>query len=1311
MIATVTLPPKEAIDQLFKREELERQALGALMQDGNDADRKAKWMQICQENLNIVTDFVQQYGWPSQSKCGIGAETAAFLMVQHGDANTALDKKAHAEATQKQAVLLGIMQQEATPGFTAFVTDRVLRNSGKPQRYGTQFYPRSIIENIEDPAHLDERRLAAGLGETHSQYLTRIQAGDKLPFRKLIESDSTVLAKFEHTGEKITPNHSLMLPFTDDVKPLKKDPFIGPYVAHFEKGNKQLDFIATQHEQGAESPTAKTIQDVFEKRKPGIVIFEGAPSDMDTTSPSFINRLKEHAAQNYPNGEAEYVNYLAYQHGIPFIGGEPNHKETCAAMMQKGYSELDMRAAEVLNWIPRWVRWEGVKGNAALDAKIREQQQTTMLNEVFPNAEPLTLETFKQWYDARDPNHKPLEEIINNDLGPSDAANATFINRYGATITAIRNTNLDKQIAKALNEHDHVLVVYGSGHYLQSRLVYEDMLGKPAYEQLHAPSQDQSQSLCPNSNNKAWQSLKAGDSVYLIAPSSQVTDEEIQQYSQIFKDWGLNVTVPKDINAGYYHWSNTPERIADHITEALHTPGVKAIVCMKGGEGASEVAHVLKERMAALKDAPNRGIPMFGYSDNTELHIALGQESVISSVQGPTFDYLVPPANATPKQIANFDQNRAYLRDYLMGEHTTEPPMPLLALNAAAEKAISISGELQINTQNSGVQDSTAANEILILEGRKADGLALKLNALEATGQLKRYKAVVLGRYNENGGYDGPLEKAQTQALKEVIEGSPSLKSIPVFFGMPFGHPDRGMPVRPIPINAAATITKEKGGYQLVASHFHGRNTKATAAISEQAILMPETQSITLEAAYFDAIQGTAPRGREMQVVGGKIAHNAALIPDASHLATQDMRGKNVLLHFDLDPRAIRDQQGAIHSIHLALMPLIAGGKLQQAASLTLSADVPFAEEMKSWLEDFAAKRLPNVQVNITQLEGKQFPARFAGEIEDIKTEKDLYAMPTQMHLSVMPWDRMAEGEYIRSDATVKKLADTLLVKARENGTSVLKEISGYLKELKHDVSNKKQLFRKRSASEIIASGIETGCTDRGLVFLALAKEAGIPAVYVETFKKDSLGTPSAGMEGHVFVNVYDKQHDQWHIYEPVTGYMDSYKLGGAEYVPVGFGKDHSTAYLFNDLGKISSTPKRLDNEDTLREAARAFAKQQGIASEPQTPSFLSWKTLASGSVMAAAALGIAAAITGTIGWAAIAAAAVAGIAGTIGAYALQNNSHEAQDSQINNVSLNHLSIDEPQPSPAIAMIRYRDDFAKTELQRRGQPDEHALGA
>jgi hypothetical protein len=194
---------------------------------------------------------------------------------------------------------------------------------------------------------------------------------------------------------------------------------------------------------------------------------------------------------------------------------------------------------------------------------------------------------------------------------------------------------------------------------------------------------------------------------------------------------------------------------------------------------------------------------------------------------------------------------------------------------------------------------------------------------------------------------------------------------------------------------------------------------------------------------------------------------------------------------------------------------------------------------------------------------------------------------------SFMLFNEMQVGEFTKSDVVTAQVAQTIRAKAVQKGTSLLREVSEYLKTLNHDTSNKAGVFRKRTASEIITSCFQTGCTDRGVVFLALANELGIPAVYVETFKSDTLGAANAGMEGHVFTKVYDAQHGQWEIYEPMTGFQTSYALGKDGYTPVAIGRDHSAAYLVNEKGEPTSTPQRIDTEDALCAVARHSLPQR----------------------------------------------------------------------------------------------------------------------
>ena len=58
---------------------------------------------------------------------------------------------------------------EAWPSDLAMLTDRVLMENGKPQRYGSQLYEneetgKTEFYPIEDPTNVNARRAAVGLG-------------------------------------------------------------------------------------------------------------------------------------------------------------------------------------------------------------------------------------------------------------------------------------------------------------------------------------------------------------------------------------------------------------------------------------------------------------------------------------------------------------------------------------------------------------------------------------------------------------------------------------------------------------------------------------------------------------------------------------------------------------------------------------------------------------------------------------------------------------------------------------------------------------------------------------------------------------------------------------------------------------------------------------------------------------------------------------------------------------------------------------------------------------------------------------------
>jgi hypothetical protein len=115
-----------------------------------------------EKNNRRIKAIISEHGWPGFSIVGKDGSKAAWLIVQH-----AVLDKAFMESTLpllKQAVDKG----EAEGWCLAYLQDRVLTLSGKPQIYGSQHdfdengmaYPLPIAE----PEKVDTLRKGLGLG-------------------------------------------------------------------------------------------------------------------------------------------------------------------------------------------------------------------------------------------------------------------------------------------------------------------------------------------------------------------------------------------------------------------------------------------------------------------------------------------------------------------------------------------------------------------------------------------------------------------------------------------------------------------------------------------------------------------------------------------------------------------------------------------------------------------------------------------------------------------------------------------------------------------------------------------------------------------------------------------------------------------------------------------------------------------------------------------------------------------------------------------------------------------------------------------
>jgi len=106
-----------------------------------------------------LKQIIDEYGWPMDSMVGREGGLAAFLLAQHADADPVFQRRC-------LELMRSAPEGEVSKNDLAYLTDRVLVNSGKKQQFGTQFWMvkgKLVPRPIADEANLEKRRAHAGM--------------------------------------------------------------------------------------------------------------------------------------------------------------------------------------------------------------------------------------------------------------------------------------------------------------------------------------------------------------------------------------------------------------------------------------------------------------------------------------------------------------------------------------------------------------------------------------------------------------------------------------------------------------------------------------------------------------------------------------------------------------------------------------------------------------------------------------------------------------------------------------------------------------------------------------------------------------------------------------------------------------------------------------------------------------------------------------------------------------------------------------------------------------------------------------------
>lgn len=113
-------------------------------------------------HLKRLKEIFEQYGFPDYNMVDTVGAYYFWILVQHQDGDTTFQKEVW------KAMSIKINQGLAAKKYLAYLTDRVLINTGHKQIYGTQMTDRHAgvwqqPKPIEDPVNVDRLRSEVGL--------------------------------------------------------------------------------------------------------------------------------------------------------------------------------------------------------------------------------------------------------------------------------------------------------------------------------------------------------------------------------------------------------------------------------------------------------------------------------------------------------------------------------------------------------------------------------------------------------------------------------------------------------------------------------------------------------------------------------------------------------------------------------------------------------------------------------------------------------------------------------------------------------------------------------------------------------------------------------------------------------------------------------------------------------------------------------------------------------------------------------------------------------------------------------------------
>lgn len=303
--------------------------------------------------------------------------------------------------------------------------------------------------------------------------------------------------------------------------------------------------------------------------------------------------------------------------------------------------------------------------------------------------------------------------------------------------------------------------------------------------------------------------LQPGDTVALVSPSSPVDDSlDLVLAAEVLEALGLRVRPGAHYGDRRGHLAGVDAARAHDLNAAFADPGIRAVVCVRGGSGAARLLPLLDYDV--IRANPK---VLLGYSDITALHCAIQARTGLVTFHGPNGSGSWNSFNADQFRRLFFGRELMHYRNVAeTGDELVQRRNRTMAITGGRARGELVGGNLAVLTALAGSPYMPDFDgRILFLEDVSEAPYRVDrmLGTLKLMGALDRIAGFIFGECTDCG----PGEGYGSLTLEQILDDHIRPLGIPAYRGAMIGHIRRQFIV---PVGGRVEMDADAGEFRLL---------------------------------------------------------------------------------------------------------------------------------------------------------------------------------------------------------------------------------------------------------------------------------------------------------------------------------------------------------------------------------------------------------------------------------------------------------------------------------------------------------------